>query len=84
MLIQSDFLPSGDLQLDAYSYSLEDLLKVEDTLSIAEIRSVYRELQRDSANRFGRRFVIPPRDIGRLQEVLEGVFQSDGQFDPSR
>lgn len=82
MLIQTQFLLSSDLQLDAYTYRIEEFTAVENTLIEARVQPTYQKLPSDRAERDGRRYVVPSRQVGNLETVLEGTFRATGQFVP--
>jgi hypothetical protein len=83
MLIYTRFLTSGDLQMDAYTYSLEEFEAVENTLTAAGVAPTYQQLPRDKAEREGRRYTAPSHRLHHLEAELEGSFLSTGEFVPA-
>ncbi len=82
MLIKTQFVPSGELQVDANTYSIHEFTALENALDLAGIQAIFYQLPADYANRESRRYTVPSNQVTLLEAVLEGTFQSNGQFVP--
>ena len=83
MLIKSGFLPSGDLQLAAYTFNDQEFSDLETVLSSIGAGTGFRPLPKDSKNRRGRAYSVSASDIPKLEAALEGIFLANGDFVPS-
>lgn len=83
MLIQTQFLPSGDLQIDAYASNVADFDGLESVLVAAGIKTISHKLPPDFASRDGRRYTVPSSLVDSFESLLEGTFQYNGKFVPA-
>lgn len=82
MLIRTQILESGDLQMDAYTFDPEEFSALEETLSAVGSTTSYEPLPADSVNRRGQRYLCRASELSRLEAILEGRFESSGLFSP--
>ena len=80
MLVNTKFLPSGELQIDAYSFSLDEFLALEETLRTAGVNTISQQIPSDASGRDGRRYTATSTQTKALEELLGGKFQSNGEF----
>ena len=83
MLIETRFIGTGDLELNAYTYSTDEFASLETVLRIAGSSSEFVRLRPDRGGREGRRYGVSAPEVPRLESVLEGAFRTDGVFAPA-
>jgi hypothetical protein len=65
----------GDLSLDAYSFSSEEINAVGFVLDKARIRIVNERLTKDRQGRYGLRFLIFKLEVAKLERILNLKFE---------
>jgi hypothetical protein len=83
MLIETRFVGTGDLELNAYTHSADEFKSLEIVLKKAGSSSEFQSLPPGSGGREGRRYVATAPEVSRLESVLEGQFQTNGVFAPA-
>ena len=67
----------GDLTLDAFSFSSEEISAVIAVLNRARIKIVNERLIRDRKGSFGLRFLILSFELPKLEKILKLKFEGD-------
>ena len=75
MLLIPQIIYNGNLYLDAYSFSSEEIGAVASILHKAKIRHVNEELTKDTQGRYGLRFIIISGEIIKLEQTLRLKFE---------
>ncbi len=75
MLLIPQITFNGDLSLDAYSFSSEEINAVAFVLEKAKIDIINERLTKDHEGRFGLRFLISNIEIRKLERTLNLKFE---------
>ena len=75
MLLIPSINIKGDLSLDAYSFSSEEIDCVAYVLDKSKIKIEVKELTKDQTGRFGIRFFVLAIEINKLERTLNLKFQ---------
>jgi hypothetical protein len=80
MQLRAHFTENGDLELTAATYSTSEFGALHDVLGKAGLFRIQNPLRRDRMKRMVQEYHISRRQIKRLENILGGSFDKQGQF----